>query len=257
MFNLFEILALLGGGFAAGIGNTLVGGGSLFSLPVLLLLGYDGAEAIGTNRFAVVFLAASGALSYRRRGSYSAREALPLAGIMAAGAAIGAAITVSLADTAINTIVLVLLYAFGVLLFFKPKQTVIANAATADPSARINFSRPTLLFPLLALGIYGGFIGIAVTTMTVILLSRTTPAAMTRSLGLNQVSVFALSVVASIVFWLNGAIAVMPALILAVSMAAGAWVGPAWAERIGERRLEIILKIFVLFLIVNATIRIL
>ena len=41
-------------GFLAGVINTLAGGGSLFTLPVLIFLGLPPQVANGTNRIAIV-----------------------------------------------------------------------------------------------------------------------------------------------------------------------------------------------------------
>ena len=42
-------------GVASGYLNVLAGGGSVLVLPVLILLGLDGAMANGTNRVAILF----------------------------------------------------------------------------------------------------------------------------------------------------------------------------------------------------------
>ena len=47
-------------GFFAGVINTLAGGGSLFTLPVLIFLGLPPTIANGTNRIAIVIQSLSG-----------------------------------------------------------------------------------------------------------------------------------------------------------------------------------------------------
>jgi uncharacterized membrane protein YfcA len=54
MDEISEGLLLIVVGFFAGIINTLAGGGSLFTLPVLIFLGLPPSVANGTNRIAIV-----------------------------------------------------------------------------------------------------------------------------------------------------------------------------------------------------------
>ena len=49
-----ELVILLAIGFLAGIVNTLAGGGSLFTLPILIFLGLPPQIANGTNRVVIV-----------------------------------------------------------------------------------------------------------------------------------------------------------------------------------------------------------
>ena len=48
-----EVLLVLGTGLIAGAINTLAGGGSLLSLPMLIFLGLPPAVANATNRIAI------------------------------------------------------------------------------------------------------------------------------------------------------------------------------------------------------------
>ena len=59
-----DALLLAGGGFVAGIVNTLAGGGSLLTVPLLVLAGLPGPLANGTNRVGVLI---GSALGYSRR----------------------------------------------------------------------------------------------------------------------------------------------------------------------------------------------
>ena len=50
-----EIIILISVGFVAGAINTLAGGGSLLTLPILIFLGLPPNIANGTNRIAILF----------------------------------------------------------------------------------------------------------------------------------------------------------------------------------------------------------
>ena len=55
MNPIVEIIVLVGVGFIAGAINTLAGGGSLLTLPILIFLGLPPSVANGTNRIAILF----------------------------------------------------------------------------------------------------------------------------------------------------------------------------------------------------------
>ena len=51
--DFLEVVLILGVGLVAGAVNTLAGGGSLLSLPILIFLGLPPAVANATNRVAI------------------------------------------------------------------------------------------------------------------------------------------------------------------------------------------------------------
>src|SRR3989304_4742984 len=73
-----EIAALLGGGLVAGVVNTLAGGGSLLSVPLLVLLGLPGTVANGTNRIGVLLQSLVATWRFRGKGLLELRPLLPV-----------------------------------------------------------------------------------------------------------------------------------------------------------------------------------
>jgi uncharacterized membrane protein YfcA len=63
----FDILILVGAGLFAGFVNTMAGGGSLLTLPLLIFLGLPPATANGTNRIAIIVSASSATLGFRSK----------------------------------------------------------------------------------------------------------------------------------------------------------------------------------------------
>ena len=68
MEKFFEPFFLVLIGFLSGVINTLAGGGSLITLPILIFLGLPPNVANGTNRVAIVFQSLSGAIGYKSKG---------------------------------------------------------------------------------------------------------------------------------------------------------------------------------------------
>ena len=83
-------LILAGGAVLAGVVNAMAGGGSLVTLPLLMLVGLPPNVANGTNRIAVLFQSAVSAWTFHRNGLFPVRLGLMLMPPGLVGAAIGA-----------------------------------------------------------------------------------------------------------------------------------------------------------------------
>ena len=64
MQNAYDILLLISAGVFAGFVNTIAGGGSLLTLPLLIFMGLPPAVANGTNRIAIVVATLSANIGY-------------------------------------------------------------------------------------------------------------------------------------------------------------------------------------------------
>src|SRR6056297_1774079 len=68
--SLFQIILILVTGIAAGFLNTLGGGGSLLTMPMLIFLGLPAAVANGTNRIAIFVQNIVGVTNFRHKGFF-------------------------------------------------------------------------------------------------------------------------------------------------------------------------------------------
>jgi uncharacterized membrane protein YfcA len=84
------MLALGATATAAGVVNTLAGGGSLLTVPLLVLLGFPGGIANGTNRVGILLQSSVAAWRFRALGVGGWRESAPVLLPVAAGSLIGA-----------------------------------------------------------------------------------------------------------------------------------------------------------------------
>src|SRR5690606_34504456 len=64
----WELVLLVAGGLVAGVVNTMAGGGSMLTVPLLVLAGVPGNQANGSNRIGVLTSNAAAVLSFRRSG---------------------------------------------------------------------------------------------------------------------------------------------------------------------------------------------
>ena len=62
------LVLIFGGGLVAGVINTMAGGGSLITLPLLIFAGLPPTVANGTNRVAIVLQNVGALSAFRKQG---------------------------------------------------------------------------------------------------------------------------------------------------------------------------------------------
>jgi hypothetical protein len=238
--TLLEATALVAGGLAAGVVNTLAGGGSLLSVPLLVLIGLPGTLANGTNRVGVLLQSGVAALRFRAAGIARLRSATPVLLSIGLGSLAGA-FTVSRLDDALFERI------FGVLMLLVLVPTLRpprASAATASTPPRPGWGHQLAFF---GIGLYGGAFQAGVGLLLVVALSHA-GFDLVRANAIKVTVNFVLVGVAIPVFLLSGQIAWGPALLLGAGFAAGGELGARLAVRGGERLIRPVLALAVVAL---------
>jgi uncharacterized membrane protein YfcA len=235
------MLALGAAATAAGVVNTLAGGGSLITVPLLVLLGLPGGIANGTNRVGVLVQSSVAAWRFRALGVGGLREAAPVLLPVSAGSLLGAWGIAQVSDAIFER-------AFGVvmLLMLVPLLRELARSRreTARKPSRLGAGWAAIFF---GVGIYGGAFQAGV---GIPLLFALTHAGfdLVRANSIKVVVNAVLTLTAVAVFLLTGQIAWAPAAVLAVGYSAGAELGARLAVRGGERVIRPVLVVAVIAL---------
>ncbi len=146
-----HIALLVGGGLAAGVVNTVAGGGSLLTVPLLHLVGLPGQLANGSNRVGVLVQCATAALRFHREGVPGLAGALPVLAPVCVGAALGAWSISALPDREFERL-------FGVLMLVLaiPALAGVRWPRAAGRAERRPWSTPLQVLVFGAIGVYGG-----------------------------------------------------------------------------------------------------
>ena len=210
-----DILLLLAGGLAAGVVNTLAGGGSLLTVPLLVLAGVPGNVANGSNRIGILASNASAAAAFRRLGVSGLSRTLPVLVPVAVGSLVGALLVARLADETFER-------AFGVLMV--PLLLLSLRPPVLKSVEGRVWSGPFTLLVFLAVGLYGGAFQAGIGLLLMVALSRSGMDLVV----VNSVKVVVIVVVTAIalpLFIVSGRVDWGPALVLAAGFALGGALG--------------------------------
>ena len=225
-FPLAMLPLLVVAGGLAGFVNTVAGGGSLFTFPLLVLLGFAPQDANGTIRVTIILQNLVAVPAYAREGYAFPRSALALGCAAIPGALAGALVAARLdADPFRNVAALLLVLVLSTL-FLNPKAW-LRREAHAD----IRWARTLLL--MVAVGFYGGFfqIGVGVLFLTVTVLVGGWDLVTANSLKVAVVLLY--TVVSLLVFAAHGQVDWTAGAALGVGNMAGAALGARSAVRKG------------------------
>lgn len=228
----WEALLLVGGGFAAGFINANAGGGSVFTVPLLVLAGVPGNDANGSNRLGILTSNAAAVTAFRRLGVRGVSRALPILVPIVIGSLIGSYGITRLTDEAFERLFGLLMFPVIVLSIRKPKVD----------EGRTPWSLPVTIIAFFLVGVYGGAVQIGVGLVMLALLVR---AGFDLVLA-NNVKALVNTVITAValpVFIWQDRIAWWPAIVLAIGFTSGGYVGAHAAVKGGERFIRAVMVV--------------
>ena len=220
---------LAGAGLVAGVINTLAGGGSLLTVPLLIMLGLPGTIANGTNRIGILVMSIAAVWGFKREGLGALDEARPVLLPVALGGLIGAYAVAQMTDAAFERAFALIMLAFLVPTLRAPKRPASPTQTGGSPGTGVG---TWLLFFLI--GLYGGAIQAGVGILLVLALSYA-GYDLVRANAIKVLLTLLFTVTAVPVFLLEGQIQWIPGLALAVGFSLGGVFGARLAVRGGER----------------------
>lgn len=225
----YHYLLLIAVGFAVGFINTIAGGGSLLSLPVLIFLGLPPAVANGTNRVAIVVQTAMATAGFKSKGvdTFPFNIYLGISALL--GAIIGARIAVDIDGEAFNRILAIVMLTVVLIIIFKP------NIKVTDLEERLTGKYLWLgIIVFFFFGIYGGFINAGLGFLMILFLNLVHRMTLVRANATKVVVVFTYMISALIVFVLNDKVIWLVGFVLAIGNGTGAWVASRFSVKKGD-----------------------
>ncbi len=220
----WEALLLVIGGLFAGAINTVAGGGSMLTVPLLVLAGVPGNAANGSNRVGILTSNVAAVATFRRLGVDGLRHASRVVVPVVLGGLIGSfAVGRLLDDAAFERV-------FGLLMI---PLVILSVRRPSNASGDRAWSTTKVVIVFLLIGIYGGAFQAGVGLVLLAALTRS-GFDLVMSNSIKVIVNTAVTVVALPVFILSGDIAWAPALVLAAGFVVGGWLGAQASFRGGE-----------------------
>ena len=226
-------LLLIPAGFVAGALNTVAGGGSFLTLPLLILLGLPHTVANGTNRLAILIQTAGATAAFRRADVLPVGVLVRLGLAAILGAGLGSTLAVHVGETVFLrflSIVMVLFTLFPLLQRGVDGEDVRPGAPHVGAG---------LVTAFVAVGFYGGFVQAGVGFLS---LGATNWAGYGLVAGnaIKVACIFLFSIVSLSVFAANGVVNWGVGLALGIGTFAGALVGARLTLKAGDRILRFV-----------------
>ena len=234
-----EAFLLIAAGLFAGFVNTIAGGGSLLTMPLLIFMGLPSAEANASNRVALFLQNIFSVAGFKSKGVSAFPLAVWLAISASIGAFIGSKIAVEINDLVFNRILAVVMLMVIGLIVFKPgvKQQV---------EEMMSRQRTWLsIFFFFLIGIYGGFIQAGVGFLVIAALSGVHGFNMAKTNSIKVFVILCYSVIALLIFWIEGKIRWEYGLILAIGNSTGGWIASRWSVGKSDQLIKKILVVMV------------
>lgn len=219
------------GGVAGGFVNSVAGGGTLVTFPVLTALGVPALDANITNALALLPGYAGGARAQRR--DFAGRRVLAraLAATAILGGATGAALLLVTGQELFRQLVPWLVFGASALLALQGTLRRITLAARDDAG---EMPRAALIASTFVATIYGGYFGAGLGIITMAILGLMLSDALTRLNALKLLLALGANGAAALVFAFSGHVLWAAAVVMGVGAWAGGWAGGKVVRHLNE-----------------------
>lgn len=228
--SILSITLLIGAGFLAGFINTIAGGGSMLTLPALMIMGMPADIANGTNRVGILLQSIAGAHGFYKKGKLQPTTIIPTIIPTLLGSLIGALLASYMPGAWLKNILLLTMLAMAAIMLVFP-------SFVAPPPGTPTFTlkeRPAAWFGLFLAGAYGGFVQAGVGFIIIAALAGGLRYDLVRTNALKMAITAALTVVALGIFLIRGQVLIIPGLILAIGTVAGAMASVNFAVQVPQ-----------------------
>ena len=230
-------------GVFAGFINTLAGGGSVLTLPALMLMGMPADVANGTNRVSVFLQSLVGARGFHKHQQLDQGSIIPSLIPTIVGSVIGAVVASYLPEYILKPVLLATMVAITLVIVFKPNSVIIGEHE--QPFA-LN-EKPMAYFWLFLAGVYGGFIHAGVGIVLIAIFSGVLRYTIVQANALKLVLTMVSGVFALGVFVVREQVLWVPGLILGVGTIIGVHFTVQFSINASQKTLKSILLVLVVF----------
>ena len=237
-----KIVLILLTGTMAGFLNTIGGGGSLLSMPVLIFSGLPTAVA---NRVALMIQNIVAVSNFKKKGFFYPKLGILLSIPAVIGSVIGAKLAIDLSGDVFQKILGIIMLIVMILIIWRPEKKIIKTIEVHDISLK---QKTIAVICFFFVGLYGGFIQAGVGFIIILTLGLITGISLVK---INSIKVFVVAIymVSSLtVFIINGKVDWILGIFLAIGNATGAYIGSNFAVKKGDKWIQRVIFFVMIFM---------
>ena len=238
-----EILILLFCGLLSGAINTLAGGGSLITLPMMIFLGLPPTIANGTNRVQLIFQNIFAVYGFKTKGISNFKFSSYLSISALLGSIIGAYIAIDFNENDFKKLlsIIMILVMFSILLKNKRETLEINKIKNKWPSILIFFF----------IGIYGGFIHAGVGFLMILTLSKINYLKIAHSNSIKVFVALIFSTAAFLIFLHEGKVNWIYGINIGIGSALGGFFASRWSYNKSDKKFRYFLSLIILIMAIR------
>ena len=239
---MFSVIFLCIGGFLAAFVDSIAGGGGLISMPVLMAIGVPVHLAIGTNKFAASAGCISSAYRYAKSGKINNNLLKKLVPFTIIGSVLGVRCVLSISEEILNVLVVAMILIVAIYTF------ISKNLGQEDNFEAVNKKNLRLgMLMALIMGFFGPGTGTFLTFGFIKIYGYDFLHASANTKILNLTS----NITSLLLFMINGQVDYKIAIVFALVMIMGAYVGAKVAIKKGSKMIKPIFLVMALFMVVK------
>ncbi len=247
--EIWQLILLFFAGIAAGFINVMAGGGSLLTVPAMLMLDIPGPVANGTNRIAILGQNAVAVFTFFKKGYSDFRLSFSLALASIPGAMLGAYFGSSLDGVWFDRIVAIVMIVVMFLMARDGKKSSQTEVASAQdiPKYRLVAGHGLMLVA----GFWGGFILLGVGFILMPILHRVLGLDLVRVNMHKTFIILVYTIAAFSVFISQVEILWIVGLSLAIGNSIGGWLGASTSIKSGDKFIRQVFNVVMVCFIVK------
>lgn len=235
---LWHSLLLIGVGMLSGFLNVIAGGGSLITLPILIMfLGLPAAVANGTNRLSIISQNVSAVKKFKDKGFFDLKLNILLSATSIPGAIAGTLSAVNIKDALFNKILAVIMIMVMISTFIGN----IKRSNTSDTAKHPVWLAISFFF----IGFYGGFVQAGVGFIIIAALTLIGQLSLVRTNSVKVFVVLIFTIPSLIIFILSGKVHWVYGIALAIGNGIGGWFGSHFSVTKGDKWIRVFLAVTV------------
>jgi uncharacterized membrane protein YfcA len=226
-------------GIITGVINTVAGGGSLLTLPIMIFMGLPPNIANATNRVAIFAQNVFSFAGFKSKGVTVFPYSYWLSASAFVGALIGAKLAIDIDGALFNKILSITMLVVLFIIIFRPGHKVGQEESLTFKSQSIG------VFSFFFIGLYGGFLQAGIGFLMIALLTSVNGLSLAKT---NSIKVFVALIYtagALAVFIYEDKINWSFGIMLGIGNAVGGWVTSRWSADKGDKVIRVILIISV------------